>query len=183
MAFCLHTENITLSDTELKEFIQKHRFVDVNTNALFRLRILESLVLSGIPVTVYGHGWENTDIFHHPNFLYKGLIPPEEGIALMEESKIVLNHMAWFKAGASERIFEAMLQGAISLTDDSIYLRENFEDLNDIAFYSLEHPEILSRMVHMLLTDTVLSEHIRKKAYWKAKEHHTWKERLQMLLF
>ena len=180
--FCLHTENITLSDKELKEFIQKHRFVDVNTNALFRFRILESLVLSGIPVTVYGHGWESTDIFHHPNFLYKGLIPPEEGIALMEESKIVLNHMAWFKAGASERIFEAMLQGAVSLTDDSIYLRECFEDLTDIAFYSLEHPELLPDMIHTLLTNTALSVRIVKNAYRKAKELHTWEKRLKTLL-
>lgn len=179
---CLHAENINLSEQELKKFIQNHRFIDVNTNSLFRARILTVLVQSGIPVTVYGNGWEALDIFHHPNFLYKGVISPEEGIALMEESKIVLNHMAWFKAGASERIFEAMLQGAISLTDDSEYLRECFEDFSDIVYYPLKEPEILPQLIHTLFTDTVMSERIRQNAYQKAKEYHTWSRRIEALL-
>lgn len=180
--FCLHTENISLSEDALKEFIQNHRFVDVNTNALFRARIIEILVQAGIRVTVYGDGWDSLDIFRHPNFLYKGLIPPKEGVALMEESKIVLNHLAWFKAGASERIFEAMLQGAISLTDDSSYLRECFKDSQDIIFYSLQHLEALPGLIHSLLSNIGLSERIRQNAYQNAKEHHTWEKRIEALL-
>ncbi len=179
---CLQAEHNILTEGELKEFIQSHRFVDVNTNSLFRARILEELVHSGISVTVYGGGWEMLPIFRHPNFLYQGIIPPAEGIALMEDSKIVLNHMAWFKAGASERIFESMLQGAISLTDDSIYLRECFEDFTDIAFYSLDHLDELPQIAQKLLTNSKLSEHIRKKAYQKAKDCHTWEKRIETLL-
>ena len=179
---CLHADNISLSDAELKEFIQNHRFVDVNTNALFRARIMELLVNAGIPVTVYGNGWESLDIFHHPFFIYKGLISPEDGISLMENSKIVLNHMAWFKAGASERIFEAMLQGAVSLTDESVYLTEHFQDRESIKFYQLESLETLPEIVHTLLSDTTLSEQIRKNAYQKASIEHTWKNRIQILL-
>lgn len=180
--YCLQTEHMELSENELKEFIQDHRFVDVNTNSLFRAHIIETLIQSGISVTVYGNGWEALPIFHHPNFLYQGCISPEDGISLMEDSKIVLNHMAWFKAGASERIFEAMLQGAISLTDDSIYLRECFEDFTDIVFYSLTHLQELPRTVRKLLTDSKLSECIRKNAYRKAKDCHTWDKRVRTLL-
>lgn len=172
----------TRSDDGVKLIIQKYRFIDVNTTAKFRLRIIESLVNAGIPVTVYGNGWETLDVFHHPDFVYKGLIAPEEGIRLMEESKIVLNHMAWFKCGASERIFEAMLQGAISVTDDSEYLRAHFTDSVDIKFFDLSQPETLPDIIHALLIDQTMSESIRRTAYEKAAAHHTWLNRLQELL-
>ena len=100
----------------------------------------------------------------------------------MENSKIVLNQLANFKAGASERIFEAMLQGAIALTDDSIYLKEIFKDSVDIKFYSPEHPEALPGIVHSILSDTALAETIRQNAYQKASMEHTWLQRASMLL-
>lgn len=179
---CLSQNNQSLSDDALKLLIQQHRYTDVNTTACFRRGVIETLLNAGISVTVYGNGWQDLELFRHPNFLYKGLISPEDGIALMEESKIVLNHMAWFKAGASERIFEAMLQGAISLTDDSEYLREHFTDSKDIKFYSLSHIEELPQMVHELLSDPVLSDTIRRSAYKQAIQNHTWIKRIQKML-
>lgn len=174
--------NIHWSTEKIKSLIESTRFVDMNVAALFRKKIMETLVTGGISVTVYGNGWEETDIFRHPNFHYRGEISPEGGIALMEDAKIVLNQLAWFKAGASERIFEAMLQGAISLTDDSEYLRENFTDGEDIQFFSLKHLERLPELAHALLTDTTRSERIRQNAYEKAAANHTWESRAKELL-
>ena len=179
---CLQTNKIQLSEQEFKVLVEEKRFVDVNTTALFRLRMIEGLVKNDIRVTIYGDGWENLEVFHHPNFIFKGTISPEDGIALMEDAKIVLNQLAWFKAGASERIFEAMLQGAVSLTDDSKYLREQFTDGEDIQFFSLEHLEKLPELVRNLLTDTTRSERIRINAYEKAAAYHTWESRAKELL-
>lgn len=100
----------------------------------------------------------------------------------MADSKIVLNHMAWFKAGASERIFEAMLQGAVSLTDDSSYLRESFQDGVTIKFYSLENLEALPEIVHSLLSNPLSSGQIIENAYQEAAKKHTWKNRMEALL-
>ncbi len=172
----------TESENELKLLIQKYRFIDVNVTAHFRAEIIRTLVESGIEVTVYGNGWDSLDIFHNPHFKYKGLISPAEGIELMGDSKIVLNHMAWFKAGASERIFEAMLQGAVALTDGSEYLAEHFTDQEDIALYSLENLNLLPRIVGTLLDDDNLTDIIRRNSYQKALNNHTWKERAKNLL-
>lgn len=174
--------NMHCSTAKIKAFIESKRFMELKVVALFRRKIIETLITAGIPVTVYGNGWENLEIFNHPNFIYKGGCSPEDGIALMEDAKIVLNQLAWFKAGASERIFEAMLQGAISLTDDSEYLREQFTDGEDIQFFSLEHLERLPELAHTLLTDTARSEHIRQNAYEKAAANHTWETRAKELL-
>lgn len=182
VADCLADQPENLSSEKLKLLIQQYRYIDVNTTALFRRKIIETLVGAGVPVTVYGNGWEDLEISQHPNFIYKGLISPENGIKLMEESKIVLNHMAWFKYGASERIFEAMLQGAVALTDESEYLKAHFKDSENIKFFNLNHLEELPRMVHKLLSDLQLSESIIRNGYQSASLSHTWLNRLQNLL-
>lgn len=179
---CLLINHQILSDDALKEWIQEHRFVDVNVSAIFRTKILKALIDAGITVTVYGTEFEHSPLYGHPCFDYRGPCSTEEGIRLMEESKIVLNQLSWFKAGASERIFEAMLQGAVALTDESSYLKECFTDGEDIAFYSLSQLDKLPDLVHSLLTDEPLAEKIRKNAYEKACMEHTWFHRASALL-
>ena len=100
----------------------------------------------------------------------------------MEDSKIVLNQLAWFKAGSSERIFEAMLQGAVALTEDSVYLRENFVDSVDIMFYSLTNLKALPDLVRSILSDSVLAETVRRNAYKKAQQQHMWIHRASAVL-
>lgn len=179
---CLAENEQTLSDEERKLLIQQYRFIDVNTTARLRLQIIETLVHAGVRVTVYGNGWDSLAVAKHPNFLFKGLIAPSDGIRLMEESKIVLNHMAWFKYGASERIFEAMLQGAVALTDTSEYLQTQFTDGEDIRFYDLKHLDTLPRIVNELLRDSAQAQAVTQKAYLSASCLHTWSSRLRELL-
>jgi spore maturation protein CgeB len=105
----------------------------------------------------------------------------EEGLALMGKSKIVLNQMAWFKDGASERIFNAMLQGAVSVTDDSLYLREILKDGEDVVFYSLSELERLPVLVSDLLRHPDRMRQIADAGYRTAKEGHTWEHRAGQL--
>lgn len=182
LEFCLFANHRYLSYNDLKECIQQYRFIDMNISALFRLEILRTLINAGIRVTVYGDHFEDTNLYNHPNFIYKGRCSTEEGIRLMEDSKIVLNQLAWFKAGASERIFEAMLQGAVALTDDSLYLKENFEHERDIMFYSLSNLKNLPDLVQVILHDNNLAETIRRNAYEKAVQQHMWVHRASALL-
>lgn len=179
---CLASRNHTMPDEELKEFIQSQRFCDKNVTAFFRIMILKALLDAGIRITVYGRNFENSELAGHPNLIYKGTCSMEEGIRLMEDSKIVLNQLAWFKAGTSERIYEAMLQGAIALTDDSLYLRETFENHKDICFYTLDHINALPDIVRSILAKPAHLETLRQNAYQKACEHHTWLHRATTLL-
>ena len=182
LEYCLQVNHRHLSNEDLKKCIQQYRFIDMNVAGFFRLEILRTLVNAGITVTVYGNNYEGSDLYHHPNFIYKGRCTTEEGIRLMEDSKIVLNQLAWFKAGASERIFEAMLQGAVAVTDDSAYLREYFEDSADIKFYSLSQLNALPDIIRSILTDYDLAETIRCNAYEKAFQQHTWLQRASFLM-
>lgn len=174
-----HLRNIqpNLSDEKLKLMIQEHRFVDLNLSSMYRLEIIRALVESGITVSVYGEGWEQTDLIGHPNFDCHATISFTEGIALMEDSKIVLNQLSWFKDGCCERIFNTMLQGAVCVTDDSIYLKEQFADGEDIVFYSLSALEKLPELVSGLLQDPARMQCIADCGYHNASAHHTWAHR------
>lgn len=180
---CLRAASIQLSDAELKEVMQDHRHVDIYISSYYRMEIIRQLVESGITVTVYGDGWKNVDFYDNPHFIcHPDAIPFEEGLALMEESKIVLNQMSWFKDGATERIFNAMLQGAVSLTDDSLYLREILHDDEDVVFYSLNELDKLSSIVADLLQNPSKMQIIADCGYQTARAGHTWEHRAGQLL-
>ena len=166
-----------LSDAELKLMIQQYRDVDLQLGGLYRLEIIRALIEAGITVSVYGEGWDQTDLIGHPNFDCHPPVPFAEGIALMEDSKIVLNQLSWSKDGCCERIFNAMLQGSVCVTDDSIYLKEQFSDGEDIVFYSLCELEKLPELVKGLLQDTDRMQHIADCGYKNAADHHTWAHR------
>ena len=45
--------------------------------------------------------------------------------------------MPWFKNGIHDRIFNSCLNGAVSLSDSSIYIDELFTDRQNIILYDL----------------------------------------------
>ena len=100
----------------------------------------------------------------------------------MRDAKIALNVMPWFKDGVHDRIFTAMLQKAVALTDDSKYLREQFTDGEDIVYFSLEEREHLPDIIRMLLRDEEKLMRIAENGYRQACEKNTWRVRTQELL-
>ena len=171
-----------LSDEELKLMIQKHRFMGTNLCSMYRLEIIRTLVESGITVSVYGDGWDRTDLIGHPHFdCHPTCISFESGIALMEHSKIILNQLSWFKNGCCERIFNAMLQGCVCVTDESIYLKEQFTDGENIVFYSLDELEKLPDIVGALLLNSDRMQRIADSGYDIASTNHTWAHRAAAL--
>lgn len=179
---CLRRVQPDVTDAALKLMLEKHRFAETNLCAMYRAEILRALIQAGIRVSVYGAGWERTDLPGQPGFSCHAPVSFQEGLALMEDSQIVLNQMAWFKDGCSERICNAMLQGAVSLTDDSVWLREQFTDGKDIVYYSLDALEQLPQIAAGLLGDPVRMQQIADNGRRLAAEHHTWAHRAAELI-
>lgn len=93
------------------------------------------------------------------------------------QSKLSVNVMPWFKDGAHDRIFNSMLNGAVSVSDDSTYLRQVFNDREDICFYSLKNVNEVVDIVQELLDNPSLMKDIASVAYDKCIKMHTWKQR------
>ena len=95
----------------------------------------------------------------------------------MNDSKIVLNTMTWFKAGAHDRIFNGMLAGAAVVTDDSTYLRREFTDGKELVMFSRNEIRTLPERVFDLFGHMQSTQKMADCGYQAAKVHHTWKSR------
>ncbi len=157
-------------------------FLDLYIRTFYREQVVRSLVDSGLKVHVFGKGWDSLQCASPKNLILNGgLIDSADCVRVIQNTKVALNVMPWFKDGAHDRIFTAMLNGAISLTDDSKYLNEILSEGENVVFYHLENMTELVEKARLLLSEEDASEEYTKEAYLFAKENHTWEKRAAQL--
>lgn len=178
----LREEMKEMSNEELKTGMASLVFLDLYVRTYFRAKAVKLLAENGIKVHLFGKDWDKLDSMKQENLIWcGGQITSGECVQAVRNSRICLNVMPWFKDGAHDRIFTAMLNGSVALTDDSIYLREQFEDRKQICFFSLEQIEDLPKLAETLLQNPQMAEQIADKAYETAWQDHTWEKRAEVL--
>ncbi|MCQ2081500.1 MAG: glycosyltransferase [Lachnospiraceae bacterium] len=148
----------------------------------YRLKVLEELAKSGVGIVIYGTDWMDTPLSKYENVEIHQSITPYECLEKMHDSKIVLNSMPWFKDGSHERVFNAMLSGAISLSDESIWLNQNFESGKDCFIFNLEKIEEMVGLTKKVLANIEEYQCVADSGYNKAIKNHTWSHRAIELL-
>ena len=148
-----------------------------------RERVIAALADAGFEVHLLGRGWENHPCAGRANvYRIDDRIPYGQTLSYMADAKITLNVMPWFKNGTHDRIFNAMLQRSIPLTDASGWIREHFTDGTDIALYDLEHLDRLPEIAARLLEDESYAASMIEAGYKKAAESFTWSDCAERLL-
>lgn len=170
-----------ISEERIHEIIVMMRFLDSYATSFFREQAVRVLVENGIHVTAYGTGWDQCDWSGNTCLHYRGKVLAPEVLPLMNDSKIVLNTMTWFKAGAHDRVFNGMLAGASVVTDDSTYLRREFDDGKELAMFSLKEIRTLPERVFDLFGHLESTQQMADCGYQAAKENHTWKSRAEYI--
>lgn len=168
-----------IQERELLELLYENTFYAVKE--FFQKKIITAIAGAGIDLHIFGANWECFEGEFPDNVTFHGEITPKECIESMKESKIILNVQPWFKDGAHERIFNAMLNGAVCFTDESTYLKERFQDMENIVFYRLDHLDALADKLKMLLGHPLLAEKIIANQK-KAAAQDTWRDRLNEIL-
>ncbi len=171
-----------LSEEELRNVIVHMRFLDSYATSFFREQAVRSLVENGIEVTAYGAGWNQCEWSDNPHLKYGGKVLAPEVLPLMNESKIVLNTMTWFKAGAHDRIFNGMLAGAAVVTDDSTYLRHECTDGKELVMFKRNEIVTLPDRVCDLFGHMEQTQEIAERGCQFAQENHTWKNRAEYII-
>lgn len=170
-----------ISDERLQEIIVQMRFIDSYATSFFREQSVRMLVENGIHVTAYGTGWDQCEWSENPYLTYGGKVLAPEILPLMNNSKIVLNTMTWFKAGSHDRVFNGMLAGAAVVTDDSTYMRKEFTDGKELVMYSLTDLAALPERVFDLFGHITHMQEIADCGYQAALADHTWKSRAEQI--
>lgn len=167
-----------VSDMDMREAMAGMGLIDLCVRTYYRGEVIRTLAESGIKVHIFGADWEQFFGENPENIVYNGRqITSSECVLAVRNAKITLNVMPWFKDGAHDRIFTAMLNRSVAVTDDSRYLREEFLDGADIVFFSLKHRDKLPEQIHTLLCEEEMAKYIAENGYQKAIARHTWRAR------
>lgn len=152
--------------------------IDLYVRTYFRGEAVRTLAEYGIKVDVFGAGWEELSCKKPQNIVrHGGQVTSERCVEAVQNARLSLNLMPWFKDGAHDRIFTAMLQQTVTLTDDSRYLREQFADGRELKYFSLKEIGALPEIVSALLRDTQALEEMAVRGRKKALTSHTWEQR------
>lgn len=174
---CFSQYGVVMQESEMPAVMAEFRIVDRYIRSYYRDAVIRTLVEAGISVDVYGDGWERfvTDAEQflriHPAVSY------EESLAVISDSRVSLNIMPWFKDGSHDRVFTAMLNGALCLTDGSAYLEEKLRETENVYFYSLKGLKYLPAKVRRILANPEESASVADAGRKLAEENHTWAHR------
>lgn len=147
----------------------------------YRVKVLRSIVESGIRVNVFGDSWMQSELKEYPNLICHGDVTIEESLKIWQKSKLSLNIMSWHKGGFTERMANIMLSGAVLVTDSTSYLKKqyNHEDMIIFELNKLEHlPQQLKEIIHNEQKRLAMAERGREKT----RREHTWNKRAEQFL-
>jgi hypothetical protein len=141
----------------------------------YRKQVVHAIAQAGIDIWLLGRGWENHPDVQLPNYhIINDRVPFAETLPIMGQARINLNVMPWFKDGTHDRIFNILLQGSLPLTDGSIWLRENFTDGRDIAYYDLGDIDAVPGIIRHYLDNPDMAQEIIANGFGKVKDNFTW---------
>lgn len=167
-----------VSDGELCGAMAGMAVIDLYVRTYFRGEAVRTLAECGLKVDVFGAGWEELSCKKPQNIVrHGGQVTSERCVEAVQNARLSLNLMPWFKDGAHDRIFTAMLQQTVALTDDSRYLREQFADGRELKYFSLKETAALPEIASALLRDTQVLEEMAVRGRKKAIASHTWQQR------
>ncbi|MCR5097755.1 MAG: glycosyltransferase [Lachnospiraceae bacterium] len=149
-------------------------YIEAPVRRHFKQLGMRALNEAGVNVEVYGKDWAADDYTFGDNIRFHEFIPSGDCNRLAGQAKICLNFMPWFKAGSSERVFNSMLNGSVSISDRSTYLTANYEDGRDIIFYDLDNPQQMVMDIQWLLEHADTAEKIAQAGYEKAFSLDSW---------
>lgn len=173
---------ITLSKEQFLECLYQMGEVVQCVMYYYREKVVETLINAGIHVDVWGASWQKSELAAHRNLTVHGDADWQEGLAVLRDSKISLNVMAWHKGGFTERIANSMLAGAAVLTDTTTYNGEGFRAGEHCIMFSLKQLEKLPETAEGLLKEDAWRKQVAKQGFEYAKTYHTWKNRAEKLL-
>ena len=164
---CLENLGWEISDKQLASALRLAKPVDEFIRMYYRSRVLETIIKSGMPITIIGAGWEKFAPASMKNVHRLSRVNFKDMEQYMQRAEIVLNVMPWFKAGTHERIFNALLCGACPFTDSNPWLLEHFPEKEMCMYYSLGELDRIPMQIYDLHNDASL----RAKVISQGKEY------------
>ncbi len=170
-----------ITEAEIKQMMPYMMYVDMSVRNRMRSAIIKTITDSdaGLQIHVVGKGWDTLTVRHPENLIIEPFTNSLTCLELISKAKISVNIMPWFKAGAHDRIFNSMLNGAVCLTDSSSYLDTVLKSGENAMLYSLKEIQSLPELIASLTPEMCIK--ISQAGLMSAMESHTWESRANQL--
>lgn len=176
-------------DSRTIDFITMYKYIDYYSRGKDRVDLIRSI--KNTKVHVFGDvapdipackkGWshylkDQSNVVIHPAVNFS------ESLEILKQAKVCLNSNPFFKEGSHERILYAYACGALPLTSDNLWVREEFIDGTDIILY--QHDAL--DKVEVKLQPFLENENKRRAAVNLGKDKvlkkHTWDNRVEEII-
>lgn len=175
--------DLGLKPEQLKMVFACSEPIDWMARMYYRKKVIQMIADAGIDIWLLGRGWENHPCAGKSNVhIISGRVPFKETLPVMNQAKINLNVMPWFKDGTHDRIFNIFLQGSLALTDPSGWLLENFENNKSIVYYELDKLEEIPEIIHYYLAHTDEAAEIIRNGSEIVRAKYTWENIVEQIL-
>lgn len=171
----LNTEELSL----VVQYI--YNFIDSKMRYKIRYQAISELINNGIKVDYFGNCDENL-FYNNKNFINHGAKDYEEILEIMAESKIIVNDLTYFKNGSHERVFSAMLNKALVISNINNYSHNMYKDNESIVFYDVNKENDLVEKVKYFLNNEQERNRIIENAYEITSTYNTWDNRADEIL-
>jgi hypothetical protein len=168
-------------ETEMNLILKAHIYVQNLVRRVFKINVMQALAEGGIPVEIYGANWEEAAAPYPSLLKLHERVSSAECVRLTANAKISLNIMPFFKDGSHERVYIAMLNKAVCVTDRSRYWEEKFVHGRDIVFFDNLKLDALCDDMRFLLNHPGEAVQIAENAYERVA-HSRWSDRLETIL-
>jgi hypothetical protein len=149
--------------------------------AYHRDAVIHALGRAGLPLHVWGDGWEPLAA-QYPSFVYGGLGSFAETLHTLRRARVVLNVNNGFVAGGHERVFTAMCAGAAVFSDANRYYEEAFKDGREIVTFAWPKLAGAPDKLAELVSDPDRAAQIARAGAKRAQAEHRWTNRAERLV-
>lgn len=143
---------------------------DLYVRAWYREQILMSVARTGLEMTVCGEKYAESPLAGFSNVRIEEMVGYLESLEKMAETRFVLNIMPWFKSGIHDRVLNAMINGAVSISDSSRRMDRFFTAGKDYIQYSIAQPDRAGEKIVQALPDEAACREMAQRAQHKAAQ-------------
>lgn len=128
----------------------------------------------------YGASDWKTLLSHKSNIIFHDSVSYKESLQILKQTKISLNTSSFFKQGSHERVFAALMAGALPFTSYTPWMNEQFDAGKELLLFK-DFKSIEGELIE-LLADEPRRAQIALTGQSKVLNHHTWDNRAAQLL-
>lgn len=156
-------------------FVQSCFLADTYVRAFRRRELVLAADRAGLPLWLVGSDWEKLPLSAQSSISRRHSVPYTQIFSLMAHSRLTLNLMPEFKAGFHDRVFAAMLNGSVAVTDPSVGLLREFRDEKELLFYDVAKFDEGCERLREVLEKPRMLQQIADQGREAANERFTWK--------